>query len=233
MAPTSRAAAFLLPHNVPVHDALIRFFKRHGWLAVLILAAVFVVLALVDTARLHRARERLGPGPFTTDVELGIGIAAALAVIAVLVVRRRLDGRTRKVVGGVAIAAWFIAFGWEHPRYSHTSLTSSPDVVMTVAGDLPLLLLGVLFLFSRAVGLTWPPTRRPSPAAGGHSSHTAEVWHVIDNQKRPTFDPYFIAHCSCDWTGTAHSGPGAEQQALNDARSHTPDVAPGVQRPLG
>lgn len=228
MAPTSRPACLLLPHNVPVRDALARFFKRHPWLAWLLLAALLVFLIATDTARLRGARSVLGPHTF--GGALVTGIVLAVIFIALLVVTRQVRGRLRTALATVVLGGWVVAFAWEHPRYAHRSLTSSPDVVMTIVGDLPFLLLGVLFLFSRAAGLQWTPTARPAPAV---SSHTAEVWHVVDNQKRPTFDPYYIAHCSCDWTGTAHSGPQAEQQAFQDARSHTPDVTAGVQRPLG
>jgi hypothetical protein len=211
-----------------MRDALTRFFRRHPWLAWLLLAALLVFLIATDTARLFRAWTLLGPNTFSGSLE--IGVVVALVFLALLVVARQASGRLRTALAIVVFGGWIVAFAWEHPRYAHGSLTSSPDVVMTIAGDLPFLLLGAIFLFSRAAGLRWTPAARPAPVVSGH---TAEVWYVVDNQKRPTFDPYFIAHCSCDWTGTARSGPQAQQEAFRDARSHTPDVTKTVQRPLG
>jgi hypothetical protein len=64
------------------------------------------------------------------------------------------------------------------------------------------------------------------------------VWYVALRRpprwKRDDFDPYFIAHCDCDWVGKPHQGSGEDalEPACADAYAHTPHVEPGVVRPL-
>jgi hypothetical protein len=75
--------------------------------------------------------------------------------------------------------------------------------------------------------------RQPSTSASPVANHTGGVWHVIDNQSPPTFKPYYVARCTCDWVGFPRTGRRAEERARKDALTHTPDITPGLRRPVG
>jgi hypothetical protein len=95
---------------------------------------------------------------------------------------------------------------------------------MAVASDVALLL---------AVGsvVRRRPARREQRKAPT-GVHDGEVWYVVDNKQPPTFEPYYVAHCSCDWVGPARPGVDGADVARRDALAHTPKVSVEVTRPL-
>jgi hypothetical protein len=83
-----------------------------------------------------------------------------------------------------------------------------------------------------------PSVRRPPGVVEGSCPGPAEVRYVAlrrpPRRKRDDFDPYFIAHCDCDWVGKPHHGSDEDalEAACADAYAHTPNVEAGVVRPL-
>ena len=57
---------------------------------------------------------------------------------------------------------------------------------------------------------------------------------VYDVRPRPgkddDFEPYFVAICECGWLGDIREN---SDDALADAREHTPNVQETIERPVG
>lgn len=55
-------------------------------------------------------------------------------------------------------------------------------------------------------------------------AHRVTVNHVAARG----IEPYYVTICGCGWVGLARS---ASEEAFAEARSHSPDVAPGIEEP--
>ena len=57
--------------------------------------------------------------------------------------------------------------------------------------------------------------------------HPVSVFHIDPPDK--DYEPYFLAMCDCGWIGDFHD---AAEPSFADARKHSPQVEPEIQRPL-
>jgi hypothetical protein len=87
----------------------------------------------------------------------------------------------------------------------------------------------VLVIVVAALGFLPVAVLRLSRPTTHHPDDRVGVWHVRDDK------PYFVAHCDCDWVGTAYDATEAHarDKAFREAREHGTEVAAEVEYPLG
>ena len=149
-------------------------------------------------------------------------------------------GLPNRCVGALTVAVAGIALA-----VAVASLAGSGGAARAVE----LVLFGVFIAGLVLIAATWiawrprwllPPSLGRSMAAGaeqgspGGATHHVTVMHVDPPQGHAdagTYQPYYVALCSCD-----HLGPDPRdtaEQAFADARAHSADVDPVIGRPLG
>jgi hypothetical protein len=182
------------------------------------------------------------------------GLLAPLLLIAIAAVsgwiwRRMPDERARdtgyrglpnRCTGALTVAVAGIALA-----VAVASLAGSGGAARAVE----LALFGIFIAGMVLIPVTWiawrprwllPPSLRRSLAAGaGHGSRASSITHHVTvmyvdppagHADAGKYQPYYVALCSCD-----HLGPDPRDtadQAFADARAHSADVDPVVQRPL-
>jgi hypothetical protein len=206
--------------------------------------AMAVFCGILDGVRITQACQQIGR-PARWDLLWGGLVAVATVTLIVrstrtdIWERSGLSARTFRWVVGLWLVVVCVGFVVTHPRDGSNDITSSVMVgIATCAGALfiAVFLWGGLLLLRPKVRGT-PAALNTSIAAwpGGlshqytvtHSQHHAEVWHVDVSRDDPD---YFIAHCDCDWVGTAHDAtePNAGESARQEANAHAANVAPLV-----
>jgi hypothetical protein len=71
----------------------------------------------------------------------------------------------------------------------------------------------------------------PQPTQEERASHLVRIYDTRPFRNDPDrYDPYFVAICACDWTGTPEA---TEAAAIRDGHAHSSNVAPGLVRPVG
>jgi hypothetical protein len=201
-----------------------RFFNERpdiGIIGSAVLAlALFAFVVVLDASLIVRAYQR------SEAAAVVVGVGAALGtVLAVVWYRRRvshLGATTRRVLGwaGIAWAGLFVVgFWWTHPMHRDDDLGTPGVAVLSY----------VLFIVVAAVGFLPVAVRRLARPTTHHPDDRVGVWHVRDDK------PYFVAHCDCNWVGTAHDAtePHARDKAFREAREHGTEVAAEVDYPLG
>lgn len=182
--------------------------------------ALFTFVVVLDASLIVRAYQR------SEAAAVVIGVGAALGtVLAVVWYRRRvshLGAATRRVLGwaGIAWAGLFVVgFWWTHPMHRNEDLGTMGVAVLSYILIIVVAALGFLPIAVR--GLARPTTHHPDDRV--------VVWHIRDDK------PYFVAHCDCDWVGTAHDAtePDAQDKVFREARGHGTEVDAEVDYPLG
>jgi hypothetical protein len=219
-----------------VQNRIGNFAVRHPRLAALLGAVTMIVILAIDVPKFRQARYHLAPHAWRSALFVGVAVGIAFVVIVRMIMARWIRGPAAAVVGTVLFLSWAAGFVALHPRFHHqnVSFDSSTRVITATATDIPLVALSALCLVGavspRAAGGggLWgrPPAPPPPPT-------TPEGWHVVDSGPKPAFDPYFVAHCDCNWVGPPQTGRDAERDAFADARAHTPNVRAAVVNPLG
>jgi len=205
--------------------------------------AIAAFLGISDGVHITQAFQQIG-GSALLGLLWG-GLAAAAT--ATLIIRSPRTGiwersglwaRSFRWAVGLWLVVLFFGLVITNPRNGPNDITSGVMVgIATCTGALfiAVFLWGGLSLLRPHAGSMPKVNTTVDGWQGGlshqysvaHSLHHAEVWHVDVSRDDPD---YFIAHCDCDWVGTAHDAtePNAEASARHEANAHAPTVAPLV-----
>jgi drug/metabolite transporter (DMT)-like permease len=204
-----------------------RFFNERPDIGIIVSAVVGIALVafvvVLDASLIVRAYQRSE----AAAVVVGVGAALGTVLGVVWYLRRvsHLGATTRRVLGWVGIAwagLFVVGFWWTHPVHRDDHDELGTPLAVAVLGY-------VLVIVVAAVGFVPVAVLRLARTATHHPDDRVEVWHIRDDK------PYFVAHCDCDWVGTAHDAtePHARDKAFREAREHGTEVAPEVGYPLG
>lgn len=209
-------------------DSLVGWGERHPRFRLALSLLACAGWIAWETARVVQARSVLGANTWSHAIVVG-WIAATVSLAAVVAVRRYVRGPAA-IIGFLPL---IIPFALTHPQNGDDHLRSFPAVAFVVGMNA----LGLL-AFTGAL-ITQPRRRRArlarrQEAEGTACAGPAQIWRVSDSEARkPTFEPFYVAHCACDWAGPAREGGQAESLARSDALEHTDNVTTEVLAPLG